>query len=70
MFGYLIFIAFWVCAVLLWINVGWRPGVVFIALWVVGFFGIPALELAAPAFTVYELVLTIPLALWLRADFA
>jgi len=55
--------AFWVVAIKLWFVDGPKIPLVFIGLWVVGFFGVPLLHWPGVVFLVFECLLAVMLLL-------
>jgi len=57
MFALIALIAFWGAAIRLWMLDEARIALVFIALWLLGFFGLPMLHLSGSFFVAYECIL-------------
>jgi hypothetical protein len=62
-FGLIALVAFWVAAIKLWLADGPKIPLIFIALWVIGLFGIPMLHLSGAIFLAFECVLAVVLLL-------
>jgi len=65
--GIVILIAFWTCVGLTGVNIGWKPALIFAALWIVGFFLFPILGLNSYLFLTYQAILAIPMAIWIKS---
>jgi hypothetical protein len=59
MFGWIALVAFWVAAIKLWIVDGPKIPLVFIGLWLLAFFGFPALGLSAAVFLAVECIMAV-----------
>jgi hypothetical protein len=62
-FGLIALGAFWVVAIRLWIVDGAKIPLIFIALWIVGFFGFPLLHWPGAVFLVFQCILAVILLL-------
>ncbi len=56
MFSVIALIAFWGAAIRLWMADEPKIALIFIALWVLGFFGFPKLHWPGPFFLAYECI--------------
>lgn len=65
--GLIVLIAFWTCVGLTCVNIGWKSALVFVGLWVAGFFLFQILGLNRYLFLSFEAILTIPMAIWIKA---
>lgn len=59
MFALIALVAFWGVAIRLWILDGPKIPLVFIALWVLGFFGFPLLQWSGAMFLAFECILAV-----------
>lgn len=66
MLGWIVLLVFWGAAALLFINVGWKPALTFVALWVLGLFLLPVLGLGPYAFLIYQAILAIPMVIGVK----
>ena len=55
--GIFVLIVFWVSVIRLWITDDWRIPVVFIVIWVLGFFGLPFLGLGGYFVIAFQAIL-------------
>ena len=62
-FGLIALGGFWVAAIKLWFVDGPKIPLIFIALWLVGFFGFPMLHWAGAVFSAFECILAVILLL-------
>ena len=55
--GVIVLVAFWALAIRLWLTEGPKIPLIFIGLWLLGFFGFPFLGIAGYFFLAFEAIL-------------
>jgi len=59
----LVLVVFWFTVIKMWSEYGAKLPLLFITLWIVGFFVVPLLNFGGFSFVIYEVCLTVPLLL-------